>query len=102
MKILDDKEIKIDTALAAHGSKVYNLHCMLCHGGEVVSGGSAPDLRASPIPLSVETFNDVVHDGAFRPAGMPQFDELNARDLEGLRHFIRDEARKSLRRSLRH
>jgi quinohemoprotein ethanol dehydrogenase len=59
----------------------------------VVAGGIAPDLRASPVPLSAEAFAHVVRDGALVSRGMPGFGELNDQQLEALRHFFRQRAR---------
>jgi quinohemoprotein ethanol dehydrogenase len=70
----------------------------LCHGMGVVAGGIAPDLRASPVPLSQEAFAHVVRDGALVTRGMPQFAELSDEQLESLRHFLRQKAREDLAR----
>ena len=61
----------------------------MCHGPGVVSGGKAPDLRASPVVLSEEAFAGVLHGGARHSMGMPAFAELTERDLLALRHYIR-------------
>ena len=66
---------------------------MMCHGSGAVSGGYAPDLRASPIPLSEQTFKDVVVNGALLQNGMPKFDQITDQQLTSLRHFIRHKAR---------
>ena len=44
---VDPKEFKVDNAKADYGNKLYAESCFLCHGGGVVSGGNAPDLRES-------------------------------------------------------
>ena len=62
---------------------------MMCHGSGAVSGGYAPDLRASPLPLSPAAFKRVVVDGALRHNGMPDFAEFTDKQLASLRHFIR-------------
>jgi quinohemoprotein ethanol dehydrogenase len=59
----------------------------------VVAGGTAPDLRASTIPLSKPAFTAVVREGGLVSKGMPQFAELSDDELESLRHFIRAKAR---------
>ncbi len=64
----------------------------MCHGGGAVSGGYAPDLRASPIPLNAQAFKDVVVNGQRRPLGMPDFKQLDDHKLDTLRHFIRRQA----------
>jgi quinohemoprotein ethanol dehydrogenase len=60
------------------------------------SGGAAPDLRKSQIPLDAEAFNSVVRDGALGRAGMPGFNELSELELAGLRMYIRQRAREDL------
>ncbi len=91
---LDPPGFKIDTAKAKMGEYEYS-RCTLCHGMGVVSGGIAPDLRASPVLFSPEAFAHVVRDGALAPRGMPPFPELTDAQLEALRHFVRQEARHS-------
>ncbi|HKY21303.1 MAG TPA: PQQ-dependent dehydrogenase, methanol/ethanol family [Vicinamibacterales bacterium] len=76
----------------AKGQEVYVSHCLMCHGAGVVSGGGAPDLRASPIPLGHDALKAVVVKGALRSRGMPQFAEITDDELDSLRHFIRSQA----------
>jgi quinohemoprotein ethanol dehydrogenase len=82
----------VDASLAEKGSWIFKESCMMCHGGGAVSGGYAPDLRASPIPLDAAAFRSVVVDGALRAKGMPDFKLFEEADLEALRHFIRHAA----------
>ena len=63
--------------------------CASCHGPTMYSGGMAPDLRASQIPLSKATFAAVVRNGSLTSKGMPAFPEYTDEELEGLQHFIR-------------
>ncbi|MGE0861270.1 MAG: PQQ-dependent dehydrogenase, methanol/ethanol family [Gammaproteobacteria bacterium] len=90
---VDPPDFKVDSQLAAHGKELYTTHCLWCHGGGMVSGGSAPDLRESPIPLTRDAFKAVVLGGAKVPNGMPQFKEFKDQDLDGLLHYIRQRAR---------
>jgi len=85
-------DFTIDPELAEQGSWVFKESCMMCHGGGAVSGGYAPDLRASSIVLSHTAFKDVVVGGALRPNGMPDFVEFTDQQLASLRHFIRRQA----------
>ena len=57
-----------------------------------MSGGTAPDLRASAIVLSDEAFAGVVRDGNLRQAGMPPFPDFGDDDLAALQHYIRAKA----------
>ena len=83
----------IDEALAAEGLEIYSSRCFLCHGGGVVSGGMAPDLRESVIPMSHDAFKSVVVDGALLDNGMPRFQDLKDDGLIALHHYIRKCAR---------
>ena len=56
-------------------------------------GGYAPDLRASPIPLSADAFKAVVQGGGLEARGMPRFEELSDDDLTAIRHYIRERSR---------
>ncbi|HUS17928.1 MAG TPA: PQQ-dependent dehydrogenase, methanol/ethanol family, partial [Chloroflexia bacterium] len=58
-----------------------------------VAGGTAPDLRASPIPLAGPAFTAIVSGGALESRGMPVFEELTDQELEAIRHYIRERAR---------
>lgn len=95
---VDDPDYRADPAAAAHGEAIYNKRCVVCHGGGVAAAGVAPDLRASPIVLSAETFDQVVRDGALVPRGMPRYAELTDADRAGLRQFFRASAQ-SLRQA---
>ena len=89
---LDAPEFHLDAAAARLGESEY-VHCTVCHGMAAVAGGIAPDLRASPVPLSREEFTHVVRDGALQARGMPSFAELSDQQLESLRHYLRQKAR---------
>jgi len=87
-------EFAIDPALAEAGSREY-VRCVLCHGTGVVAGGNAPDLRASPVPLSAPGFAAIVRGGSLVSRGMPQFAELSDAQLDSLRHYLRAKAREA-------
>jgi quinohemoprotein ethanol dehydrogenase len=96
-KPIEDPSFVIDPARVQAGSKVYGQgRCGDCHGFAVIGGGYAPDLRASPVPLSVDAFRQVVKGGSLQPRGMPKYDELSDDDLESLRHFLRQRARATM------
>jgi len=95
-KPLVDASFKVDAKLAAEGAFVY-FNCMACHGAEAVSLGSAPDLRASAIPLSEKAFEDIVKRGTLAARGMPAYGDLDARQLAALRNYIRHEANLAIR-----
>lgn len=91
---LDPKDFQINPELATLGGKLYGA-CAYCHGGGAASGGMAPDLRASPIPLSDQLFDEVVRKAAKIDRGMPAFARFTDTQLKALQHFIRARARES-------
>lgn len=93
---VDPPEFVVDEAKAAYGQQVYAQSCFLCHGGGAVSGGGAPDLRESPIPLSLDAFKAVVLDGARRANGMPRMPDFTDKEVVALQHYIRKMARKAV------
>ena len=93
---VDVPDLKIDAKLADLGKTRFAHSCMWCHGTGAVSGGIGPDLRESPIATSREAFKEVVVKGAKVVNGMPRFGEFTDADLDGLYHYIRQEARASV------
>ncbi len=86
--LVDD--FKIDTTKATVGAELYYMHgCSRCHGGGGISGGAAPDLRASVICTDKNLFTSVVKKGINVDRGMPQYKDLTEEELDGLMHFIR-------------
>jgi quinohemoprotein ethanol dehydrogenase len=85
----------IDEDLAKVGSQIFG-QCVVCHGPGAISGGLAPDLRASPVVLSKTAFSEVVHGGLRRARGMPSYELFSNNDLSALRHYIRQQANHAL------
>ncbi len=85
-------DFKADEALVDKGRGLYVGRCAFCHGAGAVSGGGAPDLRASPIPLDHDAMKAVVIKGGRVPMGMPQFTNITDEDLDALRQYIRSQA----------
>ncbi len=83
----------LDDGVVARGVALYGARCFSCHGIAVVSGGGAPDLRGSPVPLDANAFAAVVQGGELEARGMPRFAELSSQELEALREYIRYRAR---------
>ena len=90
---VDVPGLEIDSELASAGVWIYSESCMLCHGGGVISGGFAPDLRASPLSQTYASFKAVVVRGT-PEKGMPRYPDLTEAQLSGLFHYIRREARR--------
>ena len=92
VEALEDPGYRPNETLSAKGADIFGLRCLSCHGFNAVAGGYAPDLRASGVPQSAETFRSIVHDGAMLSNGMPNFPELSNSDLESLRQYLRSRA----------
>ncbi len=87
--LLAGDEFVVDPTLAQAGGVIYAGSCLMCHGAGAVSGGVAPDLRASPVVLSREAFEAVVLEGGLRANGMSRFPDLTPGEAESIRHYIR-------------
>jgi quinohemoprotein ethanol dehydrogenase len=84
-----DLDYRPDPVLAGRGAAIFGANCLACHGYNAIAGGGAPDLRVSPVPQNADAFRGVVHDGALKDTGMPQFSELTDPDLAALRQYFR-------------
>ncbi|MBK7948376.1 MAG: PQQ-dependent dehydrogenase, methanol/ethanol family [Deltaproteobacteria bacterium] len=89
-------EFVVDPKKVERGARTFGANCVNCHGVDAVAGGAAPDLRASPIPLSLEAFDEIVRGGSLAIRGMPRFDWIEREDLDAMRHYLRQRARDSL------
>ncbi|MGH8518693.1 MAG: c-type cytochrome, partial [Panacagrimonas sp.] len=85
-------DFRVNAELAAKGEALYKNTCVICHGAGAVSGGYAPDLRASPLFASPPALRAVVKDGAKVPLGMPRYTDMSDADLDALQHFVRRQA----------
>ena len=85
---LDDPTFKPDPALMQQGGMAFGA-CMVCHGYNARSAGTAPDLRTSPFILDEQAFRKVVKEGGLVPAGMPAFPYLDDKAIEAIRHYLR-------------
>jgi quinohemoprotein ethanol dehydrogenase len=86
------EDFTVDPALAERGGVLYSEVCMMCHGAGAGSAGYAPDLRASPVMLSLDAMKDIVIGGSRRSGGMPNFPELDDDALISLQHYVRRQA----------
>ena len=92
---LAQSDFKVDDMQAEAGSHLFLKKCVTCHGGGAVSGGYAPDLRASQAPVYDEAFKEIVVGGSRVAQGMPRFPELTDTDLKAMQHYIRRQARRA-------
>ena len=73
---------EVDAAKATTGKDLYG-QCAFCHGPSAVSGGLAPDLRASAAVLTKEGFDAVLRSGSRRELGMPSYENLSEAATRG-------------------
>jgi quinohemoprotein ethanol dehydrogenase len=79
------------------GRVLYATFCARCHGMNVVSGGSVPDLRFVAAPTH-EMFEEIVRGGLRREFGMPSFSEdLTSAQARLIQAYVVDRARESAR-----
>ena len=90
MALPDDRSL-LATPLVVDGVMYFTGTCVWCHSAGAVSGGYAPDLRASLLFLKKDTLRKVL-DGSLVKNGMPKYAELTDADLEALQHYVRNQA----------
>lgn len=85
-----DADYKPNPELEKKGAGLYAGNaCLICHGPHAISGGTAPDLRISPYPLSKEGSDAILHDGVLVSQGMPRYEEMSEEDREAIRQYLR-------------
>lgn len=92
---LDDTKLTLNEAKIEQGTRLYAQNCAVCHGGELLSAGVAPDLRESGAALALSTFHGIVR-GALLTAGMPKFDTLSDDEIGDIHQYIRAGAREAM------
>lgn len=97
-KIDEPPKMEVSKAMLEKGFNLYNSgSCWLCHGDRADSiGGSAPDLRRSPIIKSKDAWYRVIVKGALKDGGMLGQD-FSADDAEAIRAFVVEQAWKEYR-----
>jgi len=77
------------------GRVLFANFCSRCHGGDVVSGGSVPDLRYAA-ESTHQMFEEIVLGGARREFGMPSFTgDLTSAQVRLVEAYVLDRARES-------
>lgn len=78
-----------DAAKARRGEQLFDLTCAICHGTNALSGGGAPDLRASPLAADPAQLQRIVLEGLLSALGMPRYSDFKPADVESIYHYIR-------------
>ena len=70
------------------GRKLFAENCAQCHTN--AGRGPVPDLRRSS-PATHAAFQQIVHDGALQPLGMPRWDDLlSVQEVDQIHAYIID------------
>jgi quinohemoprotein ethanol dehydrogenase len=93
---ISDPGFKPAPARVMEGAMAFgNNACLVCHGMNAIGGGTAPDLRYSPVILDSDAFRAIVKEGALLPNGMPPFPTLDDAQLEAIRYYLRARAKEA-------
>jgi quinohemoprotein ethanol dehydrogenase len=94
---IDVPAFKPDSAKILLGQHIFDDTCSTCHGTNVVSGGLAPDLRASQAASDPSALRAIL-DGALELRGMPKFYNYSADDVDAIYQYIRLRAHQDSRK----
>lgn len=90
-----------DDALVAEGKRLYDTHCLVCHGDHAISSGLLPDLRWTPLLGVADAWHSVIIDGARASQGMPAFTpDLDRAGSEAIRAYVISAAHSGLQEKL--
>ena len=79
-------------AQVEQGRELYNLYCVVCHGGNAISGGIIADLRYR-IGVLAPQWHSIVLDGSMAERGMPAWkDYLSGAEADAIRAYVAHEA----------
>ena len=85
------------TADLREGNRLYDSHCVSCHGPAAASLGPAPDLRFSSADVR-RRFGNIVLEGTLLEQGMPSFrGRLSEQDVGRLQAYVVARARLAMR-----
>jgi quinohemoprotein ethanol dehydrogenase len=93
---IDVRGFRPDVGKVKRGEHLFDNNCNYCHGTDALSGGQAPDLRASPLAADRQALGKIVLEGLLQLQGMPKYPDLSEEDVESLYHYIRWRAREDL------
>jgi quinohemoprotein ethanol dehydrogenase len=92
---IDVPDFKPDSAKILRGQHIFDEVCSNCHGTNALSGGLAPDLRASHAASDPNTLRAILH-GALELRGMPKFYDYSFDDVDAIYQYIRFRAREDI------
>jgi quinohemoprotein ethanol dehydrogenase len=93
---IDIPDFNPDDDKVKRGEHLFDNNCNYCHGTDALSGGQAPDLRASPLAADRKILGQIVLGGVLQLQGMPRYPDFSDDDVNALYHYIRWRVRKDL------
>jgi quinohemoprotein ethanol dehydrogenase len=93
---IDIPEFRPDDEKVKRGEHLFDTNCNYCHGTDALSGGQAPDLRASALAADRKMLGEIVLNGPFQLRGMPKYPDFSNGDVDAIYHYVRWRARKDL------
>jgi quinohemoprotein ethanol dehydrogenase len=93
---IDSAAFHPDEDKVKRGEHLFDHNCSYCHGTDALSGGAAPDLRASPLAANRKALGEIVLSGLLQIRGMPQYPDFSDEDVDSIYDYIRWRARKDL------
>ncbi len=85
VNIPEPPEIELSEKELASGEMLYHTWCSSCHGSDVHSGSSVPDLKYLPAAAH-SRWNVIVREGAYATVGMPGFKGILSEEESRLVH----------------
>jgi quinohemoprotein ethanol dehydrogenase len=93
---MDVPEFRPDGEKVKRGEHLFDNNCSYCHGTNALSGGQAPDLRASQLAADRKILGEIVLKGILQLQGMPKYPDFSDNDVDAIYHYIRWRAGKDL------
>ena len=96
----DPPHSEADEVTIAHGKKLYDTYCYVCHGLGTEGGGVFPDLRYANHSVH-DAWVDIVIGGALKNRGMRAWAEvMDADDARAIQSYVIDESRNLIKQTV--
>ncbi len=93
--VAPDVQVQASASEIEDGAALYVTYCQRCHGVDVMSGGSVPDLRYAD-DATHHAFEAIVRGGERRIFGMPSFaSDLTADQVRAIHAYVLERTRQS-------
>ncbi len=86
---LDPPASTASAETVAAGGERFGRYCGVCHGDAAIGGALVPDLRHSGVINDATAWQQIVHEGALKDAGMVSFAPvMSAPEIETVRQYV--------------